>query len=129
MRVGEDPRSHPKLHIWSPIARMVFDSKGSFQPKRGGRDKTRRHLAAIGFASTCAAEPEIVFFPALTLGNTKNEREKRVDLPESSQVFRYALHWRKSRFGFQMSLHAFSVRQGKGNEITLAKRFPTLQHK
>jgi len=29
-KLREDPRSHPKLHIWSPIAWMVFDSKGHF---------------------------------------------------------------------------------------------------
>src|SRR5712692_6921283 len=27
-RLHEDPRSHAKLHIWSPIAWMVFDSRG-----------------------------------------------------------------------------------------------------
>jgi len=29
-KLQDDPRSHPKLHIWSPIAWMVFDPRGFF---------------------------------------------------------------------------------------------------
>lgn len=29
-KLHEDPRSNPKMHIWSPFAWMVFDSKGFF---------------------------------------------------------------------------------------------------
>src|SRR2546425_11001034 len=46
-KLREDPRSHPKLHIWSPIAWMVFDSKGHFIEQANmldedGRSEERR---------------------------------------------------------------------------------------
>ena len=46
-KLHEDPRSHPKLHIWSPIAWMVFDSKGYFTEQANMLDEDGKPQAVI----------------------------------------------------------------------------------